>query len=222
MAALDLQPVTARNRALPLERHARQRTYPCRDAVPEDVEDRLAAETPCSSALSSARFRTWYSISSGSVTLSSRRRFERTGKRERGGRAGNRQDGKSGCRTGIASASNGSRATREAFKSTPGGPASSSSSARDAVRHETVRRTGMSKPTVWRRRDRFLAEGVDGLPRDATRPPGKKPIAEDRVKAATGLAMSPPGIIGEGTPGTGRCGLWWREWGWPCPPRAAF
>ena len=61
---------------------------------------------------------------------------------------------------------------------------------------KTVRRTGMSKPTVWRQRDRFLAEGVDGLPRDATRPPGKKPIAEDRVKAATDLAMSPPGIVG--------------------------
>ena len=42
----------------------------------------------------------------------------------------------------------------------------------------------MSKPTVWRWRDRFLAEGVDGLLRDATRPPGKKPIEEDRVKAA--------------------------------------
>ena len=38
----------------------------------------------------------------------------------------------------------------------------------------------------------FLAEGVDGLLRDATRPPGKKPIAEDRVKAPVDLAMSPP------------------------------
>ena len=50
----------------------------------------------------------------------------------------------------------------------------------------------MSKRAVWRWRDRFLAEGVDGLPRDATRPPGKKPIAEDRVKAPVDLAMSPP------------------------------
>ena len=57
---------------------------------------------------------------------------------------------------------------------------------------ETIRRTGMSKRAVWRWRDRFLAEGVDGLPRDATRPPGKKPIAEDRVKAPVDLAMSPP------------------------------
>ena len=50
----------------------------------------------------------------------------------------------------------------------------------------------MSKQAVWRWWDRFLAEGVDGLPRDASRPPGKKPIAEDRVKAAIDLAMSPP------------------------------
>ena len=56
----------------------------------------------------------------------------------------------------------------------------------------TIRRTGMSKPTVWRWRDRFLAEGVDGLLRDATRPPGKKPIKEDKVKAPVDLAMSPP------------------------------
>ena len=57
---------------------------------------------------------------------------------------------------------------------------------------ETIRRTGMSKRAVWRWRDRFLAEGVDGLLRDATRPPGKKPIGEDRVTAAIDLAMSPP------------------------------
>ena len=57
---------------------------------------------------------------------------------------------------------------------------------------ETIRRTGMSKPTVWRWWDRFLAEGVDGLLRDATRPPGKKPIKEDKVKELIDLAMSPP------------------------------
>ncbi|MCY3879379.1 MAG: IS630 family transposase [Rhodobacteraceae bacterium] len=57
---------------------------------------------------------------------------------------------------------------------------------------ETMRRTGMSKPTVWRWWARFLAEGVDGLLHDATRPPGKKPISGERVKAAIALAMSPP------------------------------
>ena len=57
---------------------------------------------------------------------------------------------------------------------------------------ETMRRTGMSKPTVWRWWDRFLAGGVDGLLRDATRPPGKKPVPEEKVKAVIALAMSPP------------------------------
>ena len=44
----------------------------------------------------------------------------------------------------------------------------------------------MSKPTVWRWWDRFLAEGVDGLLYDATRPPGRTPVAEDKVKAVLG------------------------------------
>ena len=57
---------------------------------------------------------------------------------------------------------------------------------------ETMKRTGMSKPTVWRWWDRFLAEGVDGLLYDATRPPGRAPVAEDKVKALIALAMSPP------------------------------
>ena len=57
---------------------------------------------------------------------------------------------------------------------------------------ETMRRTGMSKPTVWRWWDRFLAEGVDGLLRDRTRPPGRAPTSGERVKALVDLAMSPP------------------------------
>ena len=39
---------------------------------------------------------------------------------------------------------------------------------------EMARRTGMSKRAVWRGRDRFLAEGVDGLLRNATRPSGEE------------------------------------------------
>ena len=57
---------------------------------------------------------------------------------------------------------------------------------------ETMRQTGLSKPTVWRWWDRFLSEGVDGLLRDATRPPGKTPIPADRIQAVIDLAMSPP------------------------------
>ena len=41
---------------------------------------------------------------------------------------------------------------------------------------EIMRRTGQSKPTVWRWQARFAEAGVDGLLRDKTRPPGKKPL----------------------------------------------
>jgi len=41
-----------------------------------------------------------------------------------------------------------------------------------------VRGVGQSKPTVWRWQERFAAEGIEGLLRDKTRPPGKKPLAE--------------------------------------------
>src|SRR5215203_2364825 len=47
---------------------------------------------------------------------------------------------------------------------------------------EIMRRTGQSKPTVWRWQERFVTAGVDGLLCDATRPPGKKPLAATLVK----------------------------------------
>ena len=40
-----------------------------------------------------------------------------------------------------------------------------------------ARLTGKSKPCVWRWQERYIAEGVDGLLRDKTRPPGKKPLS---------------------------------------------
>ena len=57
---------------------------------------------------------------------------------------------------------------------------------------QTMRATGMSKPTVWRWWDRFLAEGVDGLLYDIPRRRGRKPIAEDKVSELIELAMPPP------------------------------
>jgi transposase len=42
--------------------------------------------------------------------------------------------------------------------------------------NEIMRRTGKSKPCVWRWQERYIEEGVDGLLRDKTRPPGKKPL----------------------------------------------
>ena len=57
---------------------------------------------------------------------------------------------------------------------------------------QTMRATGMSKPTVWRWWDRFLAEGVDGLLYDIPRRRGRKPVSEDKVSELIALAMSPP------------------------------
>jgi transposase len=42
--------------------------------------------------------------------------------------------------------------------------------------NEIMRRTGKCKPCVWRWQERFMTDGVDGLLRDKTRPPGKAPI----------------------------------------------
>ena len=47
---------------------------------------------------------------------------------------------------------------------------------------EIMRYTGQSKPTVWRWQARFAAEGVDGLLRDKTRPPGKAPLAASVIQ----------------------------------------
>jgi len=41
--------------------------------------------------------------------------------------------------------------------------------------------TGKSKTCVWRWQERFMDAGIDGLLRDRTRPPGKAPIARDRL-----------------------------------------
>jgi transposase len=40
-----------------------------------------------------------------------------------------------------------------------------------------MKRTGKSKPCVWRWQERYVEEGVDGLLRDKTRPPGKKRLS---------------------------------------------
>ncbi len=39
-----------------------------------------------------------------------------------------------------------------------------------------MRRTGISKPTVWRWHERYLDEGVPGLKRDKTRPSRVPPL----------------------------------------------
>ena len=56
---------------------------------------------------------------------------------------------------------------------------------------QTLRVTGMSKPTVWRWWDRFLVAGVDGLRYDILRRRGRKPISADKVSELIALVMSP-------------------------------
>ena len=57
---------------------------------------------------------------------------------------------------------------------------------------QTMRATGLSKPTVWRWWDRFLEEGADGLLNDIPRRRGRTPISQEKVTELTELAMSPP------------------------------
>jgi hypothetical protein len=40
-----------------------------------------------------------------------------------------------------------------------------------------MRRTGKSKPAVWRWQERYMDEGVEGLKRDRTRPSRKPPLS---------------------------------------------
>jgi transposase len=46
-----------------------------------------------------------------------------------------------------------------------------------------MRRTGKSKPCVWRWQERFVEEGVEGLKRDKTRPPRIKPLSPEKKLA---------------------------------------
>jgi len=52
--------------------------------------------------------------------------------------------------------------------------------------------TGTAKTTVWRWQERFVAEGVDGLLRDKTRPPGKAPVPAKQVAELVRLTLAPP------------------------------
>src|SRR6201993_230074 len=57
---------------------------------------------------------------------------------------------------------------------------------------EIMRRSGKSKPVVWRWQARFMAEGVEGLTRDKTRKPGKQPLPTGTVQRVVDLALGPP------------------------------
>jgi transposase len=67
---------------------------------------------------------------------------------------------------------------------------------------EIMRRSGKSKPVVWRWQARFMAEGVEGLTRDKTRKPGKQPLPTSTVQRVVDLTLGPP--PGDATHWTGR------------------
>lgn len=52
--------------------------------------------------------------------------------------------------------------------------------------------TGKSKPCVWRWRERFMAEGVDGLLRNKSRPPGIAPLDDELVERDVALTLDQP------------------------------
>ena len=56
--------------------------------------------------------------------------------------------------------------------------------------------TGKSKTCAWRWQERFMQEGVDGLLRDRSRPPGKAPVAPEWVAEIVRLTLEPPPFWG--------------------------
>lgn len=54
---------------------------------------------------------------------------------------------------------------------------------------EIMRRTGPSKPSVWRWQQRYIEAGVDGLLRDKTRPSRIPKLSDEKVAAVVRLTL---------------------------------
>src|SRR5947199_5086398 len=54
------------------------------------------------------------------------------------------------------------------------------------------RQTGKGKPTIWRWQARFMAEGVDGLLHEATRPAGKPPLPPAVIERVVEMTQAEP------------------------------
>ena len=67
---------------------------------------------------------------------------------------------------------------------------------------EIQRRTGKGKPTIWRWQARFMAEGVDGLLHEATRPAGQPALAAATIERVVEMTLGE--AAGETTHWTGR------------------
>ena len=55
-----------------------------------------------------------------------------------------------------------------------------------------MRGSGQSKSVVWRWQERFMQQGVDGLLRDKTRPPGRQPLGPEMVERVIALTTEEP------------------------------
>ena len=64
------------------------------------------------------------------------------------------------------------------------------------------RQTGKGKPTIWRWQARFMAEGVDGLLHEATRPSRVPPLPAATIERVVEMTLAEP--VGEATHWTGR------------------
>ena len=59
-----------------------------------------------------------------------------------------------------------------------------------------AKRVGVSRPMVWRWQQRFAEEGIEGLLRDKTRPPGIPPVPQAKVHAVVERTLrEPPGAV---------------------------
>jgi transposase len=67
---------------------------------------------------------------------------------------------------------------------------------------EVARRASVSRPAVWRWQRRFAEQGVSGLLRDKTRPPGTPPLPDETVTRVVAMTCAEP--PGEATHWTGR------------------
>src|SRR6266545_3350786 len=57
---------------------------------------------------------------------------------------------------------------------------------------EIMHRTGRFKTCVWRWQERFMAEGIDGLLRDKTRPSRVPPLRQDQIDRVLALTATDP------------------------------
>ena len=72
---------------------------------------------------------------------------------------------------------------------------------------EIMRRSGKSKPVVWRWQARFMAQGVEGLTRDKTRKPAKSRFRPPRCRTLLALRWDRR----RGKQHTGPAGCWRRR-----------